>query len=88
MADDSSGGGMADQIKAAMAAQQAVELAIQKALASFTATAEVEINKLIQANTLGPDVSADMLKMQQAAIDMTIKAIQDGPLGAYTKKGN
>jgi len=82
MADSSSGGGgIVKQMQDAIEARQAVELAIQKGLASFVTTAEGEIEKLIKANTLGPDVSADMLKLQQTAINMTIKAIENGPLG-------
>lgn len=62
--------------------QQKVEEAIQKALNAFVETATEEIKKLVQNNFQGPDVKAEMEVLQKAVIDMTIKAIKDGPLGA------
>ena len=62
-------------------AREAVEQAIQKGLESFVEAAETEIQKLVKANTAGPDVAADMLKLQKTVIDMTISTIKNGPLG-------
>lgn len=60
--------------------QSAVEEAIQKGLKSFVETADAEVNKLVQSNTLPPDVSAEMLALQKAMIEKTIKLIQQsGP---------
>lgn len=67
-------------------AQKAVEQAIQKSLQSFVETADKEIKKLVQANTVGPDVAEDMLKLQKSVIDLTISFIKDGPLGSSNSK--
>ena len=57
---------------------QAVADAIQKAFVVFTETATQEIKKLVEANTLGPDVKAEMTELQKTVIEMTSRAIKEG----------
>jgi hypothetical protein len=56
---------------------QAVAEAIQKALVVFTETATQEIKKLVETNTLGPDVKAEMTELQKTLIEMTSRAIKE-----------
>jgi len=81
-----SSGELFDLMVNGSAAQQAVEQAIQKGLQSFVETADKEINKLVQANTAGPDVAAEMLKLNKSVIDMTISMIKNGPIGPADSK--
>ncbi|WP_417463669.1 hypothetical protein [Kordiimonas sp.] len=74
---------LADNMLKSDEALAAVEQSVQTALANFMQTADKEISKLVQTNFIGPDVSSEMLKMQQATIDKTIKLINDGPAGAF-----
>lgn len=67
-------------------AQKAVEEAIDKSLQNFIETADGEIQKLVQNNTLGPDVADEMLKLHKSVIDMTINTIKSGPLGKGSDK--
>ena len=67
--------------------RKAVEQAIQKGLQSFIETATQEITKLVESNTLGPDVKEEMLQLQKAIISMTIDAVKNGPLGYLKNAG-
>lgn len=78
--DAPSGGELFDLIINGNAGQKAIEQAIQKGLESFTETATAEINKLVEANTLGPDVQAEMLELNKTIINQTIEMIKNGPL--------
>lgn len=57
---------------------QAVADAIQKALVVFTETATQEIKKLIETNTQGLEVKAEMSELQKNVIEMTSRAIKEG----------
>ena len=57
---------------------QAVADAIQKAFVVFTETATQEIKKLVETNTQGPDVKAEMTELQKTVIEMTSRAIKEG----------
>ncbi|WP_417460702.1 hypothetical protein [Kordiimonas sp.] len=87
MADQTSGSakGLVDNMLKSDEALLAVEQSVQDALANFMQTADKEIAKLVQSNFVGPDVSSEMLKMQQASIEKTIKLINEGPAGAQKK---
>jgi hypothetical protein len=67
-----------DRILKGNPGRQAVANAIQKALVVFTETATQEIKKLVEANTQGPDVKAEMRKLQKTVIEMTSRAIKEG----------
>ena len=77
---------LAQNILDSVEARAAVEQAIMKGLQSFVETANAEIGKLVKANTLGPDVSAEMLALRKTVIAMTEDAVKNGPLG-YVKAG-
>lgn len=75
-----SGGELFDLLVNGNADQKAIEQAVLKGLESFTETATAEINKLVKANTLGPDVQAEMLELNKTIINQTIEMIKNGPL--------
>jgi hypothetical protein len=81
MAEDQtlSGKEIFDRILKGNPGLQAVAEAIQKALVVFTETASQEIKKLVETNTLGPDVKAEMTELQKTVIEMTIRAIKEWP---------
>lgn len=62
-------------------ARQAVYKAVQNAFQVFAETATKEVKTLVENNTQGPDVKAEMAELEKAVIEMTIKAIKQGPLG-------
>ena len=90
MADDStlSRKEILDRILNGDPARQAVATAIKNALTEFVETAAGEITKLVKNNTQGTDVAAEMEELQKAVIEMTIKAIKQGPLGRQKSGAN
>jgi hypothetical protein len=81
MAEDQtlSGKEIFDRILKGNPGLQAVAEAIQKALVVFTETASQEIKKLVETNTQGLDVKAEMRELQKTVIEMTIRAIKEWP---------
>lgn len=78
---------LVESLSSQLQSRAALEQAISKTLKDYVTAADAEIQKLAQSNTLGPDVSADMLKLSQTVIDQTIKTIENGPLPPGASKG-
>ena len=70
----------ADIIADSMKMVSAVETAVQKTLTDFVTTADTEIKKLVEANTLPPDTAKEMLAMHQDVINKTIDIIKATPV--------
>lgn len=68
--------------------QQAIEQAIQKGLQSFSETANKEIIKLVEANTVGPDVSSEMQELSKTIINQTIEIIKNSSGSSSSSKSD
>lgn len=77
---------LVSSLESQIKAREELQTNIQATLNDFMSAADTQLQNLVQKNTLGPDVTEDMIKLHKATIEKTLDFINASPVVNPPKK--